>query len=236
MKRLLVLAAVIVAGCSSQPEQPILYQFFTASRLRDSTSLQNFAVVAFDPATAGTVSNFSITNVGPEQKRPLNLRALAKALDDVEAEDDALMRRKMEFQNANMDAIRRLLKAERDNEKLKGKDAEVQATWTKFREDMSQMMKKVADAKSKLTAESKLVELSVYDPRNPVDLKKYDTELVAKDITVSATVRGPGGQSGKKTLIVTMQRAMLKGDRDITGRWVISNVRDAALPAGTKSS
>src|SRR5439155_18235344 len=185
-----------------------LYQFFTASRLRDSTSLQNFAVVAFDPATAGTVSNFSITNVGPEQKRPLNLRALAKALDDVEAEDDAPMRRKMEFQNANMDAIRRLLKAERDNEKLKGKDAEVRATWTKFREDMSQMMKKVADAKSKLTAESKLVELSVYDPRNPVDLKKYDTELVTKDITVSATVRGPGGQSGENTPIVTLVPAM----------------------------
>jgi hypothetical protein len=97
-------------------------------------------------------------------------------------------------------------------------------------------MKKVAEAKSKLTAESKLIELSVYDPRNPVDLKKYDTELATKDITVSATVREPGGQSTKKTLIVTMQRAVLKGDREITGRWVISGVRDAALPAGTKSS
>jgi len=236
MKRLIVLAAIIVGGCSSPPEQPILYQFFTASRLRDSTSLQNFAVVSFDPATAGTVSNFSITNVGPEQKRPLNLRALAKALDDAEAEDDALMRRKMDYQNANMDAIRRLLQAERDNQTLKGKDAEVQATWTKFREDMSQMMKKVAEAKSKFTAESKLIELSVYDPRNPVDLKKYDTELATKDITVSATVREPGGQSRKKTLIVTMQRAVLKGDREIAGRWVISGVRDAALPAGTKSS
>jgi hypothetical protein len=236
MKRLIVLAAVVVGACSSPPEQPILYQFFTASRLRDSTSLQNFAVVSFDPATAGTVSNFSITNVGPEQKRPLNLRALAKALDDAEAEDDALMRRKMDYQNANMDAIRRLLQAERDNEKLKGKDAEVQATWTKFREDMSQMMKKVAEAKSRFTAESKLIELSVYDPRNPVDLKKYDTELATKEITVSANVREPGGQSRKKTLIVTMQRAMLKGDREITGRWIISSVRDAALPAGTKSS
>jgi hypothetical protein len=236
MKRLIVLAAVMVGACSSPPEQPILYQFFTASRLRDNTSLQNFAVVSFDPATAGTVSNFSIRSVGPEQKRPLNLRALAKALDDAEAEDDALMRRKMDYQNANMDAIRRLLKAERDNEKLKGKDAEVQVAWTKFREDMSQMMKKVAEAKSKLTAESKLIELSVYDPRNPVDLKKYDTELATKDITVSANVREPGGQSTKKTLIVTMQRAVLKGDREITGRWVISGVRDAAVPAGTKSS
>ena len=40
-------AAVMVGACSSPPEQPILYQFFTASRLRDSTSLQNFAVVSW---------------------------------------------------------------------------------------------------------------------------------------------------------------------------------------------
>ncbi len=237
MKRLLVLAVIIMGACSSPPEQPIVYQFFTASRLRDSTSLQNFAVVTFDPATAGTVNSFAITSVGPEQRKPLNLRALGQALDDVNAEDDALMRRKMDYQNANMDAIRRLLKAERENEKLKGKDAEAQATWTKFRDDMSQMMKKVAEAKSKFAAESKLVELSVVDPRNPVDVKKYDVDLVTKDVTVSASVKPPGGQTATKTLVVTMQRAVLKGDREIAGRWIITGVRDAAgVPAGTKSS
>ena len=232
----LAVLTVVTEACSSAPEQPILNQFFTASRLRDNTSLQNFAIVSFDPATSGTVNSFSIISVGPEQKRPLDLRALGKALDDAQAEDDALVRRKVDYQNENMEAIRRLLKAERENEKLKGKDAEVQAAWTKFREDMSQTMKKVAQAKSRFAAEGGLVELSVSDPRNPVDVKKYDAELVMKDITVSASVKQPGGQTIKKTLVVTMQRAILKGDREITGRWVITSVKDTAVPAGTKSS
>jgi hypothetical protein len=233
---LVAFTVVAIAACASRPEQPILNQFFTASRLRDSTSLQNFATVSFDPGTSGTVNSFSITSVGPEQKKALNLRALGKALDDVQAEDDALMRRKVEYQNANMDAIRRLLKAERDNEKLKGKDAEVQATWTKFREEMNLMMKRVAEAKNKFTSESSIIERSVYDPRNPVDVKKYDAELVVKDVMVSASVKQPGGQTVQKPLVVTMQRAVLRGDREITGRWVITGVKDASVPAGTKSS
>ena len=67
-------------------------------------------------------------------------------------------------------------------------------------------------------------------------MKQYDTELVTKDITLSASVKQPGGQTITKTLVVTMQRAILKGDREITGRWVITSVKDAAVPAGTKSS
>ena len=72
------------------PEQPILNQFFTASRLRDNTSLANFAMVAFEPNTQGIIISFDITNVTPEQRRPLGLRTLAKAHQDAEAEDERI--------------------------------------------------------------------------------------------------------------------------------------------------
>jgi hypothetical protein len=218
------LAVVAAAACSGGPEQPILNQFFTASRLRDNTSLQNFSTVAFDPQTQGTVSSFTITGVTPEEHKPLNVKTFAKALDDARADDAAYTKRKDEYFTANQEAIGRALKAEREKSKLKGKDAEVQATWTKFREEGSQVSKRVSEARNKLASESAIVELSFSDQRNPPDYKKYDGELVSKDVTVSANVKTPNGQTTQKTLLVTMQRAVLKGDKEIPGRWIITSV------------
>jgi len=53
---------------------------------------------------------------------------------------------------------------------------------------------------------------------------------------VAASVKLPSGQTTQKTLLITMQRAILKGDRDIPGRWIITSVKDTAAPAGTKTS
>jgi hypothetical protein len=230
---LTVLAAV---ACSGGPEQPILNQFFTASRLRDNTSLQNFSTVAFDPQTQGSVTSFSIASVTPEERKPLNVKTFAKALDDARAEDAAYSKRKQEYYNANEEAITRTLKAERDKSKLKGKDAEVQTAWSKFREEGSQVSKRVSDARTKLASESAIVELSFSDQRTPPDYKKYDGELVSKDVTVNANVKLPDGQATKKTLLVTMQRAVLKADKEIAGRWIITSVKDTAAAAGAKTS
>ncbi len=230
------LTVLMAAACSGGAEQPILNQFFTASRLGDNTSLQNFATVAFDPRTEGTVSSFSITSVTPEEKKPLAVKTLAKALDDAKAEDAAYSKRKEEYYAANQEAISKAIKAERTNEKLKGKDAEVQANWNKFREEGTQVSKRVADARSKLASEASIVELSFSDQRNPPDYKKYDGELVSKQVTVSANVKSPAGQSSEKTLLVTMQRAVLHADKDIAGRWIITSVKDAAAAPGTKTS
>jgi hypothetical protein len=230
------LAAAAAVACSGGAEQPILNQFFTASRLRDNTSLQNFSTVSFDPQTQGTVSSFSITAVTPEERKPLNVKTFAKALDDARAEDAAYTKRKDEYFTANQEAISRALKAEREKSKLKGKDAEVQATWTKFREEGSQVSRRVSEARTKLASESSIVELSFSDQRNPPDYKKYDGELVSKDVTVSANVKLPNGQATQKTLIATMQRAVLKGDKEIAGRWIITSVKDTSAAAGTKTS
>src|SRR5262249_49138169 len=134
------------------------------------------------------------------------------------------------------EAINRTLKAEREKTPVKGKDAEVQAAWTKMRQEGSVLAKKIADARGKLAAASGIVELSVGNHRPPRDVKKSDDERGSTEVHVSASVKTPNGQSTTKNLIVTMQRAMLKGDREVAGRWIITNVRDASAPAGTKTS
>ena len=229
---LTVLAAI---ACSSAPEQPILSHFFTASRLGDTTSLQSFATVALDPRRDGTVTGFDITHVSDEQRTPLNVRTLAQALNAARAEDAAYTKRKAEYYQANEEAITRALRAERDNARLKGKDAEVQAQWAKFREEGTQVSKKVTDAKGKLASEAAVAKLSFADQRAPVDLNKYDGELVTKEITVDAPVKLPSGQTAQKTLVITMKRAVLKAEPEMVGRWVITSVKDASTIAGKSS-
>jgi hypothetical protein len=226
----------LFVGCSGAAEQPILNQFFTASRLRDNTTLDGFSMVALDPQKQGSVTSFSITNVTPEQRKPLALKSLAKAHEDAKAEDDALSARRDTFRRQNDEAVDRVVRAGR-TAKLKGADADVQASWFKMLDEGIELSRKVNDARRKLAGESAVVKMSVADPRNPIDVSKYDGELISKEVTVDATLRQPNGQTGPHTFVITMERAVLKGEKgDITGRWVITRVKDAAAPAGSKTS
>jgi hypothetical protein len=231
-----LLAAATLIGCSSTPEWPILNQFFTASRLRDNTTLAGFAAASFDPATQGIVTSFDITSVTPEQRKPLALKTLAKAYDEAKAADAEFTKRKETYQVQNIDAIKRVIKAEREKGKVDKKDTEVQATWSKFLEDGVTVSRKVGDAKRKLTAESVVVDMSINGGPTHIDVGKYDGEMVSKDVSVSAPVKLPNGQTAQKNLVVTMQRAILKADKEITGRWIITSIRDASGPASAPRS
>lgn len=230
------LVAPLLTACTGGAEQSIVSQFFNASRLRDNTSLGNIAMVSFDPRTQGTVTGFSIESVSTEQRKPLEIKSLAKAQDDAKAEDDAFSKKKDDFQTANMEAIRRVLKAQNEKGRISGSDAEVQATWSKFLEDGAVMSRKVADAKRKLRSESQIVDLSVNTGSTHVDIAKYEGELVSKDVTIAAPVKLPSGDTANKRLLMTLQRAMLKGDKEITGRWVITGLKDLSGAPSTPRS
>jgi hypothetical protein len=57
----------LVAACSVPAEQPIVGDFFAASRLRDTTQLARFATVVFEPRDRGIVDRFEILSVSPER-------------------------------------------------------------------------------------------------------------------------------------------------------------------------
>jgi hypothetical protein len=247
LSTLLVLAAVgPLSGCSGSSEQLVVGQFFTASRLRDNTSLDNIATVIFDPRTHGTVASFSVVNISPERQTPLPLKALAQAQEDAKAEEAAFSKRKDEYQNANLEAIERVIHAEREGGQGAGtagtagtpvknvknvknpKDADVQAAWTKWREESSAMSKKVADTRRALKSQTALADTSINGGRTAIDVTKSDGTLVTKDVTVSAPVRLPDGNTVQKTLVITLQRAILNGDKAVVGRWVVTGFKDAA--------
>ena len=60
---IVVALAGLAAACGPRPEQPVLAEFFSASRLRDLTALRKIATTAFDPARDGIVTDFTIKGV-----------------------------------------------------------------------------------------------------------------------------------------------------------------------------
>lgn len=226
----LLAVAVFVVGCSSSPEDPLVRQFFRASQLRDNGTLANFAAATFDPGKDGVVTSFDITNVTEERRQPLMLKDLAKAEETARAADEEFSQKKKAYQDANLDAIERVLKAEGAKGPIGGRDAAVQVAWRKWRDDAATSSKAVSEARSKLNAGRPIAELSIQNVQGlgSVDLTTVDGQLVSKDVTLDAQVRMPSGDTVQKQLVVTMQRTEITvpdKTEPVAGRWVITSIK-----------
>jgi hypothetical protein len=226
----LLTLAIVAAGCSSAPEEPLLRQYFRASQLRDNGTLANFSAVTFDPRTDGTVTSFSITNVSEERRQPLMLKDLAKAQEAARMADEEFSKKKKAYQDAHLEAIERVLKAEGANRPVGGNDAAVQAAWRKWRDDTATSAKAVSEARLKLNSDRPIVELSVERIGEPVDVTTVDGEMITKDVTIDAQVKMPNGETVPKQLVITMERAQLSipgKTEPLNGRWVITAIKGA---------
>jgi hypothetical protein len=222
----LLALAGLMAGCSSAPEEPLLRQFFRASQLRDNGTLSNFAAATFDPRTDGIVSSFEIVNVSEERKTPLALQELSKAHETARQANEEFSKRMKSYQDSNLDAIERVLKAESAGRPATGRDAAIQAAWRKWRDEAAVSAKAVSEARTKLNAQRPIVELSLQQEAGPaVDVTAGTGELISKDVTISADVRAPSGETTTKQMVVTLQRAVMNvGGQSRTGRWIITKI------------
>jgi hypothetical protein len=69
-----------------------------------------------------------------------------------------------------------------------------------------------------------IAERSTAGRSDPVDVSHSDGEVISEEVTLSAPVKLPDGRIVEKTLKVILQRAVLKGDREVIGRWVVTGV------------
>ncbi len=222
--------AFLAAGCGGgYPEQPTLNKFFSASKLRDTVTMNNIAMVDFNKNSDGVVENFSVVSVTEPQVVPLHLKEFAKAYDEARRASDDLNNRKRAYQDEHADELKRLLEAERRGAKIPPKDAAFQASWNKWRQDTAEIEKKVSETRQKLSAERSVADISTFNPQTPIDPTAYEGELATKDYTISANMITPDGKHVTKTLLVTLQQARLKSDKgDITGKWIITKIKEAA--------
>jgi hypothetical protein len=230
----MVLSVAALSACSSPnaSEENLVRQFFRASGLRDSQTLANFATVSFDPKTEGTVGtgDFEVTAVSPERSEPLRVVELDKAVKDAESANKAFNEKKKTYQDANADAIDRVLKAESAGRKLTGKDAQIQAEWTKWRDESGAEAKKVSAARQELSNARPIAEMSLMaNSGSPTPtVEELNGTLVSKDITVKANVKGADGSTTEKTYVMTVQRAVVKTDKgERQGKWIITAIKPA---------
>src|SRR6188508_718161 len=102
---LLVPATMLVVGCSKPPEQQFLTQFFRAAKARDNTTVGRMSAVEIDPRTQGSVEDFEITSIGEETRTPLTFAPLLEAETKARETEQAFLKTKIEYQNANIKVI-----------------------------------------------------------------------------------------------------------------------------------
>lgn len=216
----------LLVGCSGPPEGKILQDFFRASRLRDNTTLGNFATVSFDPRTDGVVQDFEIIEISAERRRPLPLRQFAEELEKARAADAQFTEEKRAYQNANITAIDRIMKAEASDRSPAARDLPVKAAWDKWVADAAMHTKAVSDAQYQLSANSGIVELSLARQASGIDVTQLEGDLILKDVRILATVRQPDGATVERNYLVGMQRAEMKDSRgqELSGRWIVTSI------------
>jgi hypothetical protein len=223
-----VVLAFSVAGCGGSEHDQMIRRFFQASAMGDNVTLGNIATVSFDPNKDGRAQNVSFVSETPELTRALNIKALDQQFKEAQAAANDLSKRMKEYQDKNAEAINRVLKIEQSGKgKVTGKDAGVEAAWAKWRDESSIYEKKASAARLALQAERKVADLSVPDK----DVTAFDATEGTKQVTVTANVRTPDNQTTKKTLVLTLQRVVLKdatGKPPIEGKWMITDLKEAA--------
>lgn len=221
---------LLVVACSRSPEQQLLTQFFRASRARDNTTLAMMSAVSFDPREQGTVESFDVASVAPEQRTPLDFKAMIDAEAKAKEAEAEFAKRKKAYQDANLKAIEEVIKLERDPKaKMSPAQLTIKAEWDKWRDDTGTFAKATSAARGALSAQSGPVEASLTQPgQAPFQPAQFTGDLVTKAVTINAQVRPPKGEAAAKTMVVTLQRAVgtLNG-QPREGRWIISRIGGA---------
>jgi len=230
---LVVVFALVLVSCGgASSEQQLLTNFFRASRVRDNATLSNISSVQFNPRTDGSVQDFKVTNVGPEQKRTLQIQQTLDEVTQAQQAETEFAKRKKEYQDANMPALQRVSTSQREKKPITGKDAEVLAAWTKISAEELATKKRSSQARTKARDESSIAIGSLTPPGRPdVDVKGMDVEVISKQVTVDAEVKSPDGQTTPKTLVFTFQRAIgKKAGQTTEGRWIITGLQQGSAP------
>jgi len=221
---LLVPATIIIVGCSRPPEQQFLTQYFRAAKARDNTTVGRMSAVEIDPRTQGSVEDFSITSIGEETRTPVTFTPLLEAEAKARETEQAFLKTKIEYQNANIKVIEEVLKVEQmdPTAKLTPAQEKVKLEWNKWREGISAHAKATASATTAIKQSTGLAEASLTQPGQPaLDPKTFSGETIKKDVVVAAPMKSPDGATAQKTLTVTIERVAGNGRE---GRPIITKI------------
>ena len=75
------------------------------------------------------------------------------------------------------------------------------------------------------SVEDEIVRLSAGAVRSGLDVTRYVGQMGSKEVTIEAPVKRPDGEVVQKTMIVMVQRVVLRAEPEIVGRWIVTSIR-----------
>jgi hypothetical protein len=189
--------------------------------------------VPFDPRTDGSVQDFKIDNIGAPQHRKLQVQEFTAEQEKIRNDQIEFTKKMRDFYQSNSIAIDRALKADRENQPVRGQDATLLTEYKKWDADSRDLERKLSQARQKVAKEKSALVSLTPPGRDDVDVTGMDVDIITEPVTVTAQVQTPDGKTAPRTMVFTLQRASGKKDGQTTeGRWIIMGIQQqgAATP------
>ena len=214
----LLVAFLVIPGCSPKPEKGLLARYFNAVTLNDNDTMSSIALEPFQP----DMTAWSIVSISAEKIEPAKLPDLNKAEIEVKKAHDAQIGPTIDADTLLKDA-----QYEKDTSRsAAGKAAaqrkidELQAKYDAENAKMQALKKDYNVAKAAAAAEEEMTMFSL-DPRLQLPtVRELTGNVHSKDVEVTITTKA----SGMKNYKLTMKQYLLKDEVNNLphrGRWVI---------------
>ena len=213
----LLVAFLVIPGCSPKPEKGLLARYFNAVTLNDNDTMSSMALEPFQP----DMTSWNIVSIGPEKIEPAKLPDLNKAEIEAKKAQDAQIGPTIDADTLLKDA-----QYEKDTSRsAAGKAAaqrkidELQAKYDAENAKMQALKKDYNVAKAAAAAEEEMTMFSLGARELPT-VRELTGNVHSKDVEVGIKTKA----GGMKNYKLIMKQYLLKNEvNNINhpGRWVI---------------
>jgi IS1 family transposase len=213
----LLVAFLVIPGCSPKPEKGLLARYFNAVTLNDNDTMSSMALEPFQPE----MTSWNIVSIGPEKIEPAKLPDLNKAEIEAKKAQDAQIGPTIDADTLLKDA-----QYEKDTSRSgAGKAAaqrkidELQVKYDAENAKMQALKKDYNAAKAAAAAEEEITMFSLGARELPT-VRELTGNVHSKDVEVAITTKA----GGKKNYKLTMKQYLLRNEANNInhrGRWVI---------------
>ena len=213
----LLVAFLVIPGCSPKPEKGLLARYFNAVTLNDNDTMSSMALEPFQP----DMTSWNIVSIGPEKIEPAKLPDLNKAEIEAKKAQDAQIGPTIDADTLLKDA-----QYEKDTSRsAAGKAAaqrkidELQVKYDAENAKMQTLKKDYNVAKAAAAAEEEMTMFSLGARELPT-VRELTGNVHSKDVEVGIKTKA----GGMKNYKLIMKQYLLKNEvNNINhpGRWVI---------------
>jgi IS1 family transposase len=213
----LLVAFLVIPGCSPKPEKGLLARYFNAVTLNDNDTMSSMALEPFQPE----MTSWNIVSIGPEKIEPAKLPDLNKLEIEAKKAQDAQIGPTIDADTLLKDA-----QYEKDTSRSAGGKAaaqrkidELQIKYDAENAKMQAFKKDYNAAKAAAAAEEEMTMFSLGARELPT-VRELTGNVHSKDVEVAITTKA----GGMKNYKLTMKQYLLRNEANNMnhrGRWVI---------------